>query len=110
MARKKRKHTTTKNTRPKPPVTRLCVIEGDCNGYFKIVTDFTNQKDKEEFDKLYKEWFDHPDTKMWCIESFIIYLKGKHPNRVCLLHDDYIKITKGKVIPATREEWESENN
>lgn len=107
---KRRKHTTTKNTIAKPPVTRLCVIEGDCNGHFKIVTDFTTPKEQEQFDRIYREWFDHPSTKMWCIESFIIYFKGKHPNRVCLLYDDYKAITKGKVMPATKEEWESENN
>ena len=108
--KKKRKHKTTKNTVAKPPVTRLAVIEGDCNGKFKIVTDFCSQDDQQKFDKVFHEWFDHPDTRMWCIESFIAYCKEKYPNRICLLYEDYEQITKGKRIPATEEEWESENN
>jgi hypothetical protein len=106
----KRKHKTTKNTITKPPVTRHSIIEGDCNGHFKIVTDFTTPKELEEFDRLYREWFDDPKTFRWCIESFIGWFKNKFPNRVCLLYEDYKAITKGNVIPATKEEWESENN
>lgn len=107
---KKKKHRTTKNTFPKPPVTRLAIIEGDCNGPFKIATDFCSQQDTEAFDKIYRQWFDHPDTFMWCIESFIIFFKAKYPNRMCVLYSDYIRITKGKVTPSTKEEWELENN
>ena len=106
----KKKHRTTKNTVKKPPVTRLCVIEGDCNGPFKIVTDFTSEKERAEFDKIYLEWFHSPDTKIWVIESFITYFKLRFPQRICLKYSDYESITKGKVIPATKEEWESENN
>lgn len=108
--KKRRKNTTTKNTVAKNPVTRLCVIEGDCNGAFKIVTDFTSEKEQKDFDKIYREWFDHPSTVMWCIESFIVYFKEKYPNRVCVLEEDYKAITKGKIIPATKEEWDAENN
>lgn len=107
---KKKKHKTTKNTIAKPPVTRLAVIEGDCNGKFKIVTDFCNQNELDKFDKIYLEWFNHPNTKMWCIESFIMYFKAKYPNRMCVTYDDYKTITKGKVTPATKQEWETENN
>lgn len=108
--KKKRKHITTKNTVAKPPVTRLAVIEGECNGKFKIVTDFCTQNEMQKFDEIYREWFDHPDTVRWCIESFMVYFKLKYPNRICLLYEDYEKFTKGKAIPATKEEWESENN
>lgn len=107
---KKKKHRSTKNTMPKPPVTRLCEIEGDCNGSFKIVTDFASEKERAEFDKIYLQWFDSPHTVIWNIESFIIYFKRLFPKRICLLHSDYKSITKGKVIPATKEEWEQENN
>lgn len=107
---KKRKHRTTKNTITKPPVTRLCVIEGDCNGYFKIVTDFTSEKDRAEFDKIYLNWFHSPHTKIWIIESFINHFKILFPKRICMTYIDYHSITKGKVVPATKEEWESENN
>lgn len=95
---------------PKPPVTRLYVIEGDCNGKFKIVTDFTTEKEQSEFHRLYLEWFDHPKTFIWNIESFIIYFKIKFPNRICVLEKDYKEITQGKAIKATKEEWEAENN
>lgn len=110
MAKKKRKHLTTKNTTPKPPVTRLCIIEGNCNGKFKIVTDFTTSEQQQEFDKIYMGWFNHALTKIWCIEEFIFFFKQKFPDRICVLYEDYKKITKGKAIPATKEEWESENN
>lgn len=110
MSRKKRKHTTTKNTVAKPPVTRLAIIEGECNGKFKIVTDFCSQDETEKFDKIFREWFDHPNTVRWCIESFIAYFKEKHPNRMLVLYDDFKNITKDKFIPATKQEWESENN
>lgn len=104
---KKRKHKTTKNTVTKPPVTRLRVIGVECNGRFDLVTDFHTQ---EEFDKIFMEWFDHPDTKMWCAESLIIYIKTKQPKRICLLQEEYDEFIKDKVIPATKEEWEAENN
>lgn len=110
MSKKKRKHQTTKNTAAKPPVTRLCVIEGDCNGPFKIVTDFTTTKDRDLFDKLYLEWYDSPETRMWCIESFLVWFKARYPDRMCLTYADYKQITKGKVTKATREEWEAERN
>lgn len=104
----KRKHKTTKNTAPKPPVTRLRVIGVECNGFFSLVTDFFTQK---EFDDIFMEWFDHPETKMWNAESLINYIKRKQPKRICLLEEDYKKITKGAgVIPATHEEWLREQN
>ena len=106
--RRKKNHSTTKNTVPKPAVTRLRVIGVECNGRFDLVTDFRTQ---EEFDKIFMEWFDHPDTFMWCAESLIEYIKRKQPKRICLLQEDYDRLTKGKgVIPATKEEWERENN
>lgn len=110
---KKRKHQTTKNTVTKPPVTKLMVIRVECNGVFDLVTDFKTQ---DEFDKIFKKWVDHPDTFMWCAESLIAYIKIKHPSRICLLEEDYKTIIKDfdregiHVIPATKEEWESENN
>lgn len=104
---KKRKHQTTKNTVKNPPVTRLRVIGVECNGRFDLVTDFYTQK---EFDDLFHEWFDHPETRMWCAESLIAYIKAKQPNRICLLQEDYDALTKGQVVPATKEEWEAENN
>lgn len=111
MGKRKRNHRTTKNTVTKPPVTRHCVIEGDCNGPFKIVTDFTSPKEQEQFQKIYREWFDHPDTKRWHIDSFIMYFKIKYPNRICIQFNEYDAICKeGKVIAATQEEWEQENN
>lgn len=107
MRKKKRKHFTTKNTMPKPPISKLRVIGVECNGYFELVTDFKTQ---EEFDKLFMEWFDHPETKMWCAESLIAYIKMKQPKCICVLQEDFEAITKGKFIPATKEEYEAENN
>lgn len=108
MNKKRKKHLTTKNTMPKPPVTRLRVIGVECNGRFDLVTDFYTQ---EEFDELFYEWFNSPETKMWHAPSLIAYIKAKQPKRICLLQEDYDRLTNGKgVIPATKEEWESENN
>jgi len=105
---KKKKYRTTKNTVRRPPVTRLRVIAVECNGRFDLVTDFHTQ---EEFDKIFHEWFDHPETYMWCVANLITYIKTKQPNRICLLQEDYDELTKGKgVISATKKEWESENN
>jgi hypothetical protein len=105
---KKRKHTTTKNTMPKPPVSRFAEYTLDVNGVFTLVTDITDEK---VFDKLYRQWFDDPKTFMWCGESLAGYIKEKRPNNFCLLKEDYLKIIDGKgVIPATQEEWEAENN
>lgn len=105
---KNRKNKTTKNTLPKPPVTRLTEYTLDVNGVFTIVTDIVDEK---VFDKAYREWFDHPNTFMWCGESLTAYIKNKFPKNICLLKDDYLKAIKGKgVISATKEEWESENN
>ena len=104
---KKRKHTTTKNTRPKPPISKLLEFSSDCNGPFTIVTDITKPG---EFEKLYLEWYDHPATYMWCAESFIAYVKNKIPKCICVLKEDFEAITKGQFIPATKEEYEAENN
>lgn len=105
---KRRKHTTTKNTLPKNPVTRLAEYTLDINGVFTLVTDITDTK---IFDKVYREWFDHPSTFMWCGESLALYIKTKFPNNICLLKDDYLNAIKGKgVVSATKEEYESENN
>jgi hypothetical protein len=103
---KKRKHTTTKNTVAKPPVRKLAEITIDINGEFTIVTELP----VSVFDMLYKEWWDHPATFMWCGESLIAYIKEKHPNSICLFKEDFEKITKGKLIHATKQEYEAENN
>jgi hypothetical protein len=108
MGNRKKKHRTTKNTLPKNPVTRLRVIGVECNGRFNLVTDFHTQK---EFNDLFDEWFNHPETRRWCAESLIEYIKKKQPKRICLLEEDYNEIIKGEdVIPATKEEWLSEQN
>lgn len=103
---KRKKHLTTKNTMPKPPATRIRVIGVECNGVFELYTDFHTQ---EEFDKIFKEWFDNPETFMWCESSLVEYIRRKQPNRLCLTKNEYDKV-KNKIIPATQEEWESENN
>ena len=92
---------------PKPPVTRMAEYTLDVNGVFTLVTDITDEK---TFDKLYRQWFDDPATFRWCGESLAVYIKEKRPNNFCLLKEDYQKIVKDKVIPATIKEWESENN
>jgi hypothetical protein len=107
MTKRKRTHKTTKNTMAKPPVSKLLEFSTDCNGPFTIVTDIVKEG---KFEKLYKEWYDHPATTMWCAESFIMYVKRIHPNCICVLKEDFKAITKGKFIPATKEEYEAENN
>lgn len=93
---------------PKPPVTRLAEYTLDVNGIFTLVTDITDEK---VFDETYREWFDHPQTFRWCGESLAAYITNKFPNNFCVLKEDYLKAIKGiDVIPATKEEWESENN
>jgi hypothetical protein len=105
---RKRKHKTTKNTVVRPPVTRLAEYTLDINGVFTIGTDIT---DESKFDEAYREWFDHPLTFMWCGESLVAYLKNKFPANICLLKEDYLRLIKGSgVIPATREEYDAENN
>jgi hypothetical protein len=105
---KKRTHKTTKNTAPRPPVTKLAEYTLDVNGVFTIITDIVDEK---VFDKLYREWFDHPTTKMWCGSSLVEYIKRKSPKNICLLREDFLKTIEGKVvIPATKEEFEAENN
>jgi hypothetical protein len=102
---KGRKHFDLKTN---PPVTRLAEYTIDVNGVFTLVTDITDDK---VFDKAYREWFDSPLTKMWCGESLAEYIQQKFPKNFCLLKEDYLKKIKDiNVIPATKEEWESENN
>ncbi len=107
---KKRKHTTTKNTVARPPVTRLAEISGECNGNFTVVTDFTKANELDLFDKIFRKWFDHPQTRMWNIQSFIHWFQINYPDRMCVLKEDFDRAVKGKKIPATKEEWEAENN
>lgn len=108
MNKRKKSHRTTKNTMPKPPVTRLAEYTLNVNGVFTLVTDIIDEK---VLDKVYREWFDHPSTFRWCGESLAAYIKEKFPNKICLLKEDYLKAIKGKgVISATKEEYEAENN
>lgn len=105
---KKRKHKTTKNTVAKQPITRFRIIRVEMsNGSFNLTTDFKTQ---EDFDKAFMEWYDSPLTKIWNKYSLIDFIKTKEPNRICVLEEDFNKITKGIMIPATKEEWEAENN
>lgn len=103
---------TTKNTvAGRPPMRRLTVTSGDCNGPFKIVTDFSSEKDQQLLYDTYKEWFDHPSTSVWHVDMFIIYLKDKFPNRICVKHEEYQQMIKdGEVIPGSREQWLAEQN
>jgi hypothetical protein len=107
MKKRKKTPTTKNNHNAKPPITKLAVINGDCNGKFCIVTDFTKEG---EFERIYLEWFNSPMTIIWRIESFILYVKSKYPGRICLKESDYNTITKGHVIHATKEEYLAENN
>ena len=108
MSKRKRTHRTTKNTMPKPPVSRFRIIRVEMsNGSFNLATDFATQS---EFDKVFMEWYDSSLTKIWDKHSLIDFIKTKNPNRICLLEEDFNRITKDKMIPATKEEWESENN
>lgn len=116
MSKKRKKsHMTTKNTLPKPPITKLAEYTMDVNGVFTIVTDITDTK---VFDKIYRQWWDDPATFMWCGESLVLYIKEKMPKCICVLKDDfnaaindYEKRTGEKgFIPATKEEYEAENN
>lgn len=103
MSNKKRKHRTTKNTMPKSPVHRFNNFQLDINGPVSIVTEISEC----DFDRLYREWWDHPDTFMWCGESLVGYLNKKQPEKLCLLKEDYDRLGP---ITATKEEWEAENN
>lgn len=104
---KKRPHRTTKNTVPKRPVTKLNEYTMDINGAFSLVTDIS----PTHFDKLHLEWFHHPATTRWCGESLAAYINLKCPKNICLLKEDYEAKIAGKgVIPATKEEYEAENN
>jgi len=102
MSKRKRNHRTTKNTVPKPPVMRFNNFQMDINGPVSIVTEIS----EADFDSLYREWWDHPDTTMWCGESLCAFLNERRPGKICLLKEDYDKL----AIPATKEEWEAENN
>lgn len=93
---------------PKPPVSRIRIIRVEMsNGSFNLATDFKTQ---DEFDKVFMEWYDSPMTKVWDKYNLIAFVKTKEPNRICVLEEDFNRITKDKTIPATKEEWEAENN
>lgn len=105
---RKRNYKTTKNTMPKPPVSRFRIIRVEMsNSSFNLATDFKTQ---EEFNKVLMEWYDSPKTKIWDKYSLMSFIKAKDPNRICVLEEDFNRLTKGKIIPATKEEWERENN
>lgn len=108
MSKRKKSHRTTKNTVQKSPVLRFRVIRVEMsNGSFNLVT---NYKTQEEFNKILMEWYDSPLTKVWNKYTLIDYIKEKEPNRICLLEEDFNRVTKDKMIPATKEEYEAENN
>lgn len=106
--KRKKSHKTTKNTVKKNLVTRLMVIGLKLETWSKeFVTDFLLEDD---FHKLFYRWYGDPNITDWSPESLISYIKNIHPNRICVLKEEYDIITKGKVIPATREEWLKEQN
>jgi len=89
-----------------PPVTRLIVAKCELlNGdSFEVVTDL----ELSQWVSLSNKWL--RKTKKITVESIIEYVCSRKPFCICVSKEDYDKITKGKVIEATKEEWERENN
>ncbi len=96
--------------KPKNRVTRLNKIECRLtNGVtFTIVNDFDMDATPNLFDAAYQSWIARTDK--FTANSFVKYVKAKEPNRIFLKLEDFEKITKGKMVAATKEEWEQENN
>lgn len=78
------------------PVENVAKITLDVNGVFTIITDIT---DKEKFNDLYNEWYDNPDTTAWCARTLMDYIKKKCPGNMCVLKEDYDRITEFNYAP-----------
>lgn len=88
------------------PITKLAVfkVQFDSGMKFEI---FHNLTEKEIGD-LFDWWVGLPIP--FSEDKFIFFVKYQHPGCICVSKADYDKITKGKAIPATKEEYEVENN
>ena len=91
---------------PLPPVTRLilCRLNLPDGTFFEVITDL----DISQWDSLSNKWL--RKAKRLTQESIIVYVKERKPFCICVSKEDYDSITAGKVIPATKEDWEKENN
>lgn len=93
-----------------PPVTRLTVASVELsNGVkFQLVHDLKESGGNKSFEGSYKQWI--KKTRDFTANSFIRFVKNRQPDSIFLLKEDFDRITEGKTIPATKEEYDAENN
>lgn len=60
----------------------------------------------EKFERLFYLWYN--SSAEFSQASLIDYVKRNSLGRICVSKADYDKITKGKAIPATKEEYEAQ--
>lgn len=90
----------------KNPITKLSVFGQEFEGgiKFKIVHNLP----ENDFVSLFKVWYS--SDLEFSQESLIAFVKKHRLGKMCISKADYDKITKGKVVHATKEEYEAENN
>ncbi len=77
---------------------------------FTIVHNFKNMTGNiNSFDAAFQSWLVR--TKVYTADSFVDYVKSKdEPDRIFMTFEDFENKTKGKSEPATKEDFEAENN
>jgi len=77
---------------------------------FTIVHNFKNMYGNiNSFDAAFQSWLVR--TEVYTADSFVEYVKSKdEPDRIFMTLTDFENKTKGKSKPATKEDFESENN
>ena len=95
-------------------IKKLC--ETKCslsNGVeFTVVHDFERMEGPiNSFEAAYESWlFRVDDPEDYNVDHFVDYVKRKDPERIFVSLETYLKVTKGRTVKATKEEFEAENN
>lgn len=90
----------------KNPVVKLNVFGMEYEGGIKF--EIVHDLNPDLFGRLHDEWYSMPLP--FGEESLILFVKLCRPDCICVTKADYEKVTKGKAVKATKEEWEAENN
>jgi len=74
----------------------------------RIIHNLEFEGTPKSFKTYFEKWFHSPFTTQWTERSLISYVKRKNPNCIFLSEADYNRITEGKKVSATKEEYDAQ--
>lgn len=87
------------------PVTRLSVATVSLNTVLSFI--LVHDLPEQTWAGLFNRWM--KKAKLHTPGSLISWIKIRKPHCICVAKAQFDKLTAGKSVPATRQEWEAEN-